>query len=487
MKHAPVRKSSMRVAHVLGPVSLVFLACYANACGSSGTSSGGNDQGSSSGGSSSGYGTSNGGSSSAGTSTSSSGSGDDATLDSAGDDSSGGSSSGVAEGGDDSSGGSSSGSNDGGQADGPDESGSSSGGSSSGGSSSGGSSSGGSSSGGSSSGGSSSGGSSSGGSSSGGSSSGGSSSGGSSSGGSSSGGSSSGGSSSGGSSSGGVVDSGSDASPGCDLSGAWAVKIAVHVTWPGTTLLAASPTAAAQQPVAYIWALIQGTQSGLTIPGTVQGCGLGLPDFSGTLLPETYGVTLANSMWDMLTPSSGSITVSNTSPTATYTSTANTTLIGIGTGPVSWTAGNDASADGWPPLAIAEADQLDMDNDGHPGVTATAKTGGNYSYPPITANIFALQRTDSIYMTLRSILALNGALTSCTAASGTANVTAMDNHIVGCHIQGLGTDAGADFCNSTETTFLDTNSPHLTPHAATFSAVKLTTAANCTDVRAALP
>jgi hypothetical protein len=259
----------------------------------------------------------------------------------------------------------------------------------------------------------------------------------------------------------------------------------VHVTWPGTLVLAASPTTAAQQPVAYIWALIKGTQSGLSIPGTVQACGLALPDFTSTLLPETYGVTVNPNLWGNLAANSGTVTVSNTSATATYTTTTDTQLIGIGTTPTAWTT--------WPALATAQADEINSDMDNYVGVTLIPKTGtaaggSPYANPPVDG--FTINRTDSLWANFQSVLSLSGALTSCTAASGTANVTSMDSHIIGCHLVGKPTtaDAAADYCDSTQTTFLDTNSPHLTPHAGTFSAVKLGSAsAACSDVLTALP
>ena len=454
---------------VLGPFSLALLACGANACGSGSTSTGSNGPGSS--GSSSGYssGGSSGGSGSGVTSSGSSSSGatsDDASDDAAdstvGDDGSpsddsttgseGGDDGSTAEGGE---GGGSSGAEGGSSSGGADASSDSSSSSSGGADASGSGSSSGSSGADASDGNAS----------------------------------SSGGpdasSSSSSSSSGGGTDSGTDTGSGCNLTGAWAVKITVHVTWPGTVLLAPSPTAAASQPTADLWALIQGTESGLSVPGTVQACGLNLPDFTGNALPETYGVTFANAMWDMLPTTTGTVTVSNTSPTAAYSSTTNTTLIGIGIGPTAW-AGTDAGAATWPSLAVAQADAVNSDGDGDPGVTALPKSGGAYANPPVgIPGLFQPWiRADRLFMGLRSVLSLNGHLTSCTAVSGDAAVSAMDNHIIGCHIT---SDAGSSTCDSTQTTFLDTNSPHLVPHIATFTGVQLSNTANCTNVRAAIP
>jgi hypothetical protein len=264
--------------------------------------------------------------------------------------------------------------------------------------------------------------------------------------------------------------------------------VTVAVTW------GASGVVNAGSGTAHLWALItSGAETSLSYPGTVVPCGIDLPPFSSALSGGTsYGAVFPNSLFDGTTgtnlPSvSGAVMVSNNGDTATFTSAATTNLIGIGTTPMAWTA--------WPSLATAEADQIDMDNDGHWGVTANAKTGTGFANIPIPVD-FATKSADQLFMTLRSVMSLNGSLSgNCTSASGPANVTAMDNHIIGCHIAGAGTDAGADFCTTTsgnplvdsETSSLDKNSPVLAPGTATFSAVKLTTTGTCPNVRAALP
>lgn len=200
-------------------------------------------------------------------------------------------------------------------------------------------------------------------------------------------------------------------------------------------------------------------------------------------MPETYGVTFPNSLFDGtdLTAVAGAINVSVSSPGATFTSPATANLIGI--------AFANPTTAAWPNLATAQADQVDMDVDSHPGVTATPKTGtpasGNaYANPPLALSLF-FPRADSLYMALRSVMTLNGTLTSCTAASGAASIAHMDDHIIGCHV------AGGGACTATQISFVDGNSPVLMPrtgaNAPTFSAVKLTTAASCPNVRAAIP
>jgi len=436
-----------------GSVALALLACCAVACGGGGSATTISGLDASSGGSSGGYGESSSGASSSGSFSSSSGGssggGEDAPTDdggsSGGSASSSGSSSGDASIGDaSSSGGSSSGSSSGDASVGDaSSSGGSSASSSGGGSSS-------------------------------------SSSGGGSSSSSSSGGSSS--SSSGGSSS--SSSGGADTGTTCNLSGGWALKVAVQVTWPATAVLAAG------SGTVDVWALVQGTQSGDSIPGTVLPCGITLPDFNGPAIvgSPTFGASFPDSLFDgsYLTATSSTVTVSSSTPGATFTSPAEANLLGIG-------FANPTTA-AWPVLATAQADQVDMDADGNPGVTADSKVGqttesgtGTYSGIPVSAAaaVFGPYASE-LYMALRSVIALDGTLTSCTQASGAATVSFLDNHSLGCQLSTGGN------CTSAETTFVDTNSPHFASTGgvvgtATFQAQKLTGTATCPNVKTALP
>jgi hypothetical protein len=265
---------------------------------------------------------------------------------------------------------------------------------------------------------------------------------------------------------------------GCNLSGAWALKVTATVSWAATGVVAAG-----MNQTVNLWALIQGTQTGNTLTGTEVPCGIVLPDFAAVIGNMTYGVTFPNSLFDntYLTPVSSSLTVGSSMPGATLASGAVANLIGI-------SFANPATA-AWPNLATAQADQVDADADGQVGVTALPKTGaipGGGTYASIPVNLIPTVYADRLYMTLRSVIALNGTLTSCTQTSGSATVSHLDNHIIGCHVQG-GAAGSAGNCTAAEAMFADTNSPKLTASSATFSAVKLTNAATCPNVRAALP
>jgi hypothetical protein len=234
-----------------------------------------------------------------------------------------------------------------------------------------------------------------------------------------------------------------------------------------------------------LWALIQGTQSGNSIPATVLPCGLALPDFNGPTIAgsPTFGVSFPNTLFDgtFLTATPSTLTLSSSAPGAALTSSAAASLIGI-------TFANPATA-AWPSLATAQADEVDTDMDGQVGVTAPSKAGqrnesdsGVYSTIPVG---LLGPETDQLYMALRSVIALNGTLTSCTQASGPATVSHLDDHTLGCHLTTGGNCSTAG--NASQAAFVDTNSPTFTVSSATFQAQLLTTTMTCPNVRAALP
>jgi hypothetical protein len=271
-----------------------------------------------------------------------------------------------------------------------------------------------------------------------------------------------------------------DTGTACDLTGAWALKVDVQVTWSGTLILAAGGG------TVHLWALVQGAQSGNSIATTVLPCGIGLPDFNGPAIvgSPTFGVAFPNSLFDgtFLTATTSSIDVSSSTPGATFTSPAEANLIGI--------AFANAATATWPNMATALSEQVDMDMDTHVGVTADSEAGqttqsgtGTYSAIPVEIGIHT---ADHLYMTLRSVVALGGTLTSCTTAGGPATVSHIDDHTIGCHLTG-GSNTTAGDCSNTQASFVDSNSPAFTVASATFQAKMLSNAATCPDVRSLIP
>jgi hypothetical protein len=119
----------------------------------------------------------------------------------------------------------------------------------------------------------------------------------------------------------------------------------------------------------------------------------------------------------------------------------------------------------WP--ALANIQSADTDGDGHPGITSIPRSGGGFSLPP--TSILQTSHADQLYIASRTTAVLD------------ANVLAFDNHVIGCHIQGGGDCAAADY------QFVDTNRTVYTVTGATFVAKVVPDAATCADVRAALP
>jgi len=292
------------------------------------------------------------------------------------------------------------------------------------------------------------------------------------------------GGSSGGSSSSGGADAAAETGTTCNLSGAWALKVTVQVTWSTTEILAAG------SGTVNLWALVQGTQSGASFPVTVLPCGIALPDFNGPSIvgSPTFGVTFPDSLFDgtFLTATSSSLTLSSSSPGASFSSPAEANLIGIAfTNPV-----EDDVTGAWPSLATAQGESLDTDMDTNPGVTADSKVGqrteddaGTYSAIPVGA---LGPDADKLYMALRSVVALGGTLTTCTTASGPATVSQINDHTVGCHLVAGGNCSTAGGALS-QAAFVDTNSPAFVVSSATFQAQLLAGSATCPNVRAGVP
>ena len=131
----------------------------------------------------------------------------------------------------------------------------------------------------------------------------------------------------------------------------------------------------------------------------------------------------------------------------------------------------------WP--ALADVQSTDADGDGHPGITAIPRSGGGYALPP--TSLLQTAHADQLYIVSRTTTTLDGVRDTCDSQKGTANVAAFDNHVVGCHIQGGGDCAAADY------QFVDQNRTVFAVASATFEAKVVPDGATCADVRAALP
>jgi hypothetical protein len=253
----------------------------------------------------------------------------------------------------------------------------------------------------------------------------------------------------------------------CDVSGGWALKLAIDVSWNGT-----GPLLSGTGKV-LLWALLDAQPGGDAPTVTVLPCGAEFPDFR-SILGETYGLAFPAELFDRSPPylvaTSATVRLDGTS-SAPLTLPVEATLLGLQMA--------NPEADPWP-ASPADVHEVDMDRDGMPGVTALVKTGGTFRNLPVAAALTPA-RADALYMGLRSVASLTSPLANCTRASGGASVTALDSHVLGCHLVGGGE------CSASQAAFADANRTVFAATSATFQAAKLMGAATCPEVRAAVP
>jgi hypothetical protein len=252
----------------------------------------------------------------------------------------------------------------------------------------------------------------------------------------------------------------------CNLTGSYALKLTIPVTWPGTGVLSSGSGT-------YVWwSKLVLTQSGNTLTGTVGACGETVPDFASTpFIGENYGVTYPNTVFDgtPLPSTSTSGTVSAPSPGSAFALARSAILIGVSMA--------DPVYGAWP--SAGGVTSSDGDGDGKPGITAPYKSGGSYDAAPL--NSLGTARASRAYLASRAVFTLNGTLDSCSQASGTASVQYIDYHTIGC-LRTSGSD-----CSSGEWGYLDNNGPDYQVNPATYRLVKLPGAGTCAEVRAAAP
>jgi hypothetical protein len=141
------------------------------------------------------------------------------------------------------------------------------------------------------------------------------------------------------------------------------------------------------------------------------------------------------------------------------------------------------ATDPWPAKG-SEVMTVDHDGDMKPGIKAVPRTDGEFDAPPLDAVGATMEngdRADEVYIATRTVIQLEGKRDSCTSAKGTANVTKLDSHVVGCHVK------GKDECTAAQSDFIDGNQPVFTIKSATYEMVQVDKGATCKDVRDALP
>jgi hypothetical protein len=266
--------------------------------------------------------------------------------------------------------------------------------------------------------------------------------------------------------------------------------ITVAVSWPGTAAVAKG------SGNFYIWLLTKySADASGKITGTSQSCGntpavltlsmtgdiaLGVPMGQTGLIKPLYPAD----SWDGTPTTAIKGTLGGTTIGSSFEVDPSVSLYGLkASDPLSdptmkWvgsysalTASNLTYADGGAYVT----------GQGHPGIKGTFDGTPPY-YLSGTSLAPGAPKTDTFWSVSRSQLGLYGKSTSCTETSGTANVTLINNRIVGCDL----IDAGGP-CTMDQYGFLDSNTTQYTPGAATFTAKDLSAGATCADVLTALP
>jgi hypothetical protein len=247
-----------------------------------------------------------------------------------------------------------------------------------------------------------------------------------------------------------------------------AIHLILDVTWPAT-LGASGGTGKF-----HLWNLAKPSTSGTTLSGTIQPCGNIVPEatLSALVGGGKIQIVVPNAFWDTQAPKF-QLTGTQSGWTSNSTVVLNNdpALVGL-----TMTDPNAA----WP-ASYTSITADDVDKDGKAGLTAMPQSGSGYVNPPLSILGAAGSKADQVYLATRTEVNLDGAFTSCIDQSGKATTKFLDQHVVGCHVEG-----GAE-CTAAEAKFLDDNRTAFTVTGGTYVAKIVADTATCSDVRTALP
>jgi hypothetical protein len=271
---------------------------------------------------------------------------------------------------------------------------------------------------------------------------------------------------------------GGDVGPGGSCPALATFTLGVHIvldaTWPATTA-----TGAGTGKI-HLWNRAKFNAAGTALTGETSNCGTVLPpfglNFAGQVVTggSMVSVEVPNSVWDAPTipkiPNTGELSAWSVGASLSIMPTI--ALVGL-------TLADPMSA--WP-ASYTGIMAVDADGDGVAGFTAVPKQGGGFVAPPTGLGVFgSAPSADKVYLASRTIVALNGKLTSCTEQAGTAMVSFFDSHVVGCHVK------GAAECTAAQIDFVDQSRTNYKVTTGVFNSKQVADGASCADVRAALP
>jgi hypothetical protein len=251
-----------------------------------------------------------------------------------------------------------------------------------------------------------------------------------------------------------------------DLSGVYALKMTVPVTWPTSGFISGGSGS-----MTFV-ARVLLTQSGNTLSGTASECNRTVPDFRNSVTSDTYGVTFPSALFDRALPTANAaVTLGSPTVGASFAMARTALQLGVRLA--------DPINGAWP--SLSQISPFDEEGDGDRGVTVDYKSGSGYAFPPTAGSLIAA-RASRAGLSERLVFSLSGSLTSCTQSTGTASTGDIDTHTVSCRL----TSNAA--CSSSQYGHLDSNAPKYTVGAATYNLVRVASAGasvSCASVRAA--
>ncbi len=276
-----------------------------------------------------------------------------------------------------------------------------------------------------------------------------------------------------------------DAGETCDGSGTQAVHVVANIQWPAMMFMELIETIAGGSGELHLW--IKSTvvadetpndDGSYNLTSESQSCGTVLPPLDVLLTSTKAIIDIPDEIWDAesmpVTTSTG--TISGNEVGAIMSMEPSATAIGVEMA--------DPMNDPWPATGQEMvANGVDHDGDGRPGITGIPRNSGEYAAPPLDA-VGALTGgpyAGHLDLATRTVIALEGELTSCTSASGTATISKFDNHILGCQ------ELDGSECDETQADFVDSQRSIYEVLDATYESVQVPDGATCADVRAAFP
>jgi hypothetical protein len=249
--------------------------------------------------------------------------------------------------------------------------------------------------------------------------------------------------------------------------------VVAEVTWSATTGVKAG------SGQLHIWTRSSMTFDGNDVTAVVSPCGSDVPEVerSDLLGGGKVKLDVLPAVWD--SPSMPTFmahgTISGFDPGATIAMDPVASLVGASMG--------DPMNDPWP-ASGQQITGVDHDGNGTPGITTTPRNTPPYSLPPVDllgALIPSGERADALYIATRSVIQLSGTRATCETASGSADISKFDTHVIGCHLESGGE------CNADQANFVDSNRMTFQITGASYTMERVDDDASCADVRAALP